>query len=44
MRALCLRVLKWGSGKQRKIARKEERGKKLGRNFMVLARRTEMFW
>lgn len=44
MRALCFRALKCGSGKQRKMELSWARRKKLGRNFMALARRHDAFW
>lgn len=44
IRALCLRALKCGSGKQRKILVSWDLEKRLGRNFIVLARRADMFW
>jgi hypothetical protein len=42
--ALCLRALKCGSGKHRKILLSCALVKKLGRNFIVLARKQATFW
>jgi hypothetical protein len=42
--ALCLRALKCGSGKHKKILLSCDLVKKLGRNFIVLARKQATFW